>query len=106
MRELSPEDIEKQQSFYFPHHPVATQKLRVLFDGSYKDTNGRSLNDTLHNGPSILPILSSICMRFRMFKFVFSADIVKMYRQICVAANHCSYQRIVWREDKTNPIKH
>jgi len=29
-----------------------------------------------------------------------------MYRQIWVAANHCGYQRIVWREDETIPIKH
>jgi len=29
-----------------------------------------------------------------------------MYRQIWVAANHCGYQRIVWREDETTPIKH
>jgi len=41
-----------------------------------------------------------------MFIFFFSADIVKMKLQISVAANHCSYQRIVWREDKTIPIKH
>jgi len=44
-------------------------------------------------------------MRFRMFKSVFSADIVKMYRQVWVAASHC-FQRIVWREDETTPIKH
>ncbi|XP_070075719.1 uncharacterized protein [Drosophila takahashii] len=106
MRELSPGDIDKGKSFYLPHHPVITQKLRVVFDGSFKDTNGKSLNDALHIGPSILRNLFSICMRFRMFKFVFSADIVKMCRQILVAANHCSYQRIVWRENESTPIKH
>ncbi|XP_070854152.1 uncharacterized protein [Drosophila suzukii] len=106
MRELSAEDIDKKPGFYLPHHPVITQKLRVVFDGPFKDTNGRSLNEALHIGPSILRNLFSICMRFRIFKFVFSADIVKMYRQIWVAANHCGYQRIVWREDETTPIKH
>ncbi|XP_044251340.1 uncharacterized protein [Drosophila takahashii] len=54
MRELSPGDIDKGKSFYLPHHPVITQKLRVVFDGSFKDTNGKSLNDALHIGPSIL----------------------------------------------------
>jgi len=106
MRELSPEDIDKRPSFYLPNHPEITQNLRVAFDGSVKDTNGRSLNEALHIGPSILRNLFSICMRIRMFKFVFSADIVKMYRQIWVAANHCGNQRIVWREDETTPIKH
>ncbi|XP_070854717.1 uncharacterized protein [Drosophila suzukii] len=57
-------------SFYLPQNPVTTQKLRVVFDGSFKDTNGRSLNEALHIGPSILRNLFSICMRFTMFKFV------------------------------------
>jgi len=90
MRELSPEDIDKKSSF----------------DGSFKDTNGPSLNEVLNIGPTILRNLFSICLRFRMFKLVFSADMVKMYRQIWVAANHCSYQGIVCREDETTPIKH
>jgi len=85
MRELSPEEIDKRPSFYLPHHPVITQKLRVVFDGSFKDTNGRSLNEALHIGPSILRNLFSICMRFS-FKFVFSADNVKMYRQTKIVA--------------------
>ncbi|XP_041449657.1 uncharacterized protein LOC121404387 [Drosophila obscura] len=84
MRELSPEDIDKKPCFYLPHHPVITQKLRVVFDGSFKDTSGKALNDALHIGPNI----------------------VKTYRQIWVAVNHCSYQRIVWREDESTPIKH
>jgi len=104
MRELSPEDIGNFAMLLFA--PSSTQKLQVVFNGSFKDTNGRSLNEALHIGPSILRNLFSICKRFRMFKFVFSADIVKMYRQIWVAANHCGYQRIVWREDETTPIKH
>ncbi|XP_070855415.1 uncharacterized protein [Drosophila suzukii] len=74
MRELSPEDIDEKPSFYLPHHSVITQKLRVVFDSSFKDTNGRSLNEALHIGPSILRNLFSICLRFRMFKLVFSAD--------------------------------
>ncbi|XP_041564649.1 uncharacterized protein LOC121467326 [Drosophila elegans] len=106
MRELSPEDIGKKPNFYLPHHPVITQKLRVVFDGSFKDTNGNFLNDALHIGPSILRNLFSICIRFRMFKFVFSADIVKMYRLIWVATKHCSYHRIVWRDDESSLIKH
>jgi len=33
MLELSPEDIDKKHSFYLPHHPVITQKLRVDIRG-------------------------------------------------------------------------
>jgi len=41
-----------------------------------------------------------------MYKFAFSADIVKMFRQICVNEKHRNYQKIVWREDPSDPIKH
>ncbi|XP_050745646.1 uncharacterized protein LOC127011685 [Drosophila biarmipes] len=52
MRELPPEDIDKRPSFYLTHHLVITQKLRVVFDISFKDTNGRSLHEALHIKPS------------------------------------------------------
>jgi len=106
MGELTQEDIDNRTRFYLPHHPVITQKVWIKIDGSFKDSNGRSLNEALHIGPSLLRNLFSIFKRLRMFKFVFWADIVKMYRQIWVAANRSGYQRIVWREDETTPIKH
>ncbi|XP_070854707.1 uncharacterized protein [Drosophila suzukii] len=35
-----------------------------------------------------------------------NADIVKMFRQIWVNEKHRNYQKIVWREDPSDPIKH
>jgi len=50
MLKLSPEDVDK---------------LRVAFDGSIKKTNGKSLNEALHIGPSIqnvhILLLSRYC---------------------------------------------
>ena len=108
MRELSPTEIPINDGrvFYLPHHPVLGKKLRVVFDGSYKDTNGLSLNDSLHIGPSLQKNLFNVCLRFRMHKYVFSADIVKMFRQILISSDDCNYQRIIWREDPSLPIKH
>ncbi|XP_070072192.1 uncharacterized protein [Drosophila takahashii] len=61
-------------------------------DGSFEDVNGHALNDALHFGLSIRRNLFHVCFRFRMYKFVFSADIVKMFRQIWVAPKHRNFQ--------------
>ncbi|XP_068158228.1 uncharacterized protein [Drosophila tropicalis] len=95
-----------KKSFYLPHHPVIGAKLRVVFDGSFQDRDGRSLNDALHIGLCIQRNLFNVCLRFRMHRFVFSADIVKMFRQILVAPEHQNFQRILWREDPEEPLKH
>ncbi|XP_068158453.1 uncharacterized protein [Drosophila tropicalis] len=106
MRELPPDEVNNGQRFYLPHHPVLGRKLRVVFDGSFCDTKGKSLNDYLFTGSSIQRNLFAVCLRFRMYKFVFSADIVKMFRQIWVNNKHRDFQRIVWRERPSDPIKH
>ncbi|XP_070853475.1 uncharacterized protein [Drosophila suzukii] len=106
MREVPPEEIATGNHFFLPHHPVLGRKLRVVFDGSFRDANGKALNDTLFTGPSIQRDLFAVCLRFRMYKFAFSADIVKMFRQIWVNEKHRNYQKIVWREDSSDPIKH
>ncbi|XP_044573411.1 uncharacterized protein LOC123257655 [Drosophila ananassae] len=106
IREIPPSEIPKGRNFYLPHHPVLGRKLRVVFDASYQDAKGMALKDTLSIGPSIQRDLFAVCLRFRMYKYVFSADIVKMFRQIWVSEKHRDYQRIVWREDPSDPIKH
>ena len=60
MERISPEELVQTSGhhFYLPHHAVfkmdsVTTKLRVVFDGSSKDSLGRSLNSTLLVGPSI-----------------------------------------------------
>ncbi|XP_033250921.1 uncharacterized protein LOC117189948 [Drosophila miranda] len=39
MRQLPTEEITSGQHFYMPHHPVLGRKLRVVFDGSFRDAN-------------------------------------------------------------------
>jgi len=99
-----------QQQYYLPHHCVvketsATTKLRVVFDASSKTTSGISLNDALMVGPVLQQDLFSILLRFRRFKHALTADIAKMYRQVLVAEEQTSLQRIVWRDNPVEEIK-
>ena len=50
-------------------------------------------------GPTIQRNLISILIRFRLFTYVITADIIKMYRQILVHPSQTRLQRILWRDD-------
>ena len=43
-------------------------------------------------------------MKFRKYKIVLTADIVKMYRQILFAEDDVYFQRIFWRRSKSEAI--
>lgn len=67
--------------FIIPHHAV-TMKFRVVFNGSAKSSNGVSLNDTQHVGPTVQDKLADILLRFRRYPVAVVADVEKMFRQI------------------------
>lgn len=95
---------------YLPHHAVSkasstTTKVRVVFDGLAKSSSGLSLNDTQLVGPTVQSDLVSTLIRFRQHKYVLSADIAKMYRQILVNPKDRRFQRILWRSDPQSPIE-
>ncbi|XP_046806059.1 uncharacterized protein LOC124419697 [Lucilia cuprina] len=96
--------------YYLPHHCVlkpesTTTKLRVVFDASCKTTTNVSLNDILHTGPRLQEDLYKILLRFRKHRYVFSADIEKMYRQIWISEADRKYQLIFWRWNLEETIK-
>ncbi|KAG8176699.1 hypothetical protein JTE90_003835 [Oedothorax gibbosus] len=108
-QQLKPQD-NGYPGFYLPHHPVfkesTTTSLRVVYNASQKSANGISLNDSLLTGPNIQEKMANILQRWRLYKVAFTADITKMYRMINVAENHQDYQRIIWRDNNSQPIKH
>ncbi|XP_019887192.2 uncharacterized protein LOC109610961 [Ooceraea biroi] len=92
------------EGYYMPHHAVIketsnTTKVRVVFDASAKTSNGVSLNDALLVGPVIQNTLFSHLLRFRVYKYVVTADIEKMYLQIRLHEDDRRYQRVLWRKD-------
>jgi len=103
------EDKKDVPYFYLPHHGVITEtssttKLRVVFNGSAKSSNGVSLNDILMTGPKVQDDLSELVQRFRLHRIVMSADIAKMYRQIWVHPVDRGLQRILWRNTPKQPL--
>ncbi|XP_045542763.1 uncharacterized protein LOC123723612 [Papilio machaon] len=96
------ERTRNERAIYLPHHAVLredkiTTKVRVVFDASSKGSNNISLNDELLIGPRLQEELRSILMRWRMHKICFTADIIKMYRQIRLRKEDTDYHRILWR---------
>ncbi|XP_041631531.2 uncharacterized protein [Drosophila kikkawai] len=99
MHQVSPDD---SSSFYLPHHAVfkpdsTTTKVRVVSNASNPSSNGNSLNDILHAGPVLQSDLTIQILKWRFFRYVFNADITKMYRQIRVNPDHTRFQRILFR---------
>lgn len=98
------------QIVYIPHHAIirehsATTHLRVVFNASSPTSNRSSLNDHLLIGPKLQSDLPSILTRWRQFRYVYIADIAKMYRQILIDKRDVNYQRILWRPDVNSPVE-
>ncbi|XP_058804710.1 uncharacterized protein LOC131671918 [Phymastichus coffea] len=87
--------------YYIPHQAVVkesseTTKVRPVYDASSKTSTGISLNDVLRVGPTIQDSIFEQVLRFRTNKFVVTADIEKMYRQVLVHPENRKYQKILW----------
>lgn len=97
-------------SFYLPHHCVIrpeslTTKLRVVYNGSAHLPNQASLNSQLYVGPKLQNDIFTILLNFRIPKYVLTADISKMFRQLVIHPDHQNYQKILWRFSTSEPIK-
>lgn len=79
--------------------------MRVVFDASAKSSTNVSLNDLLMVGPVVQDDLFAIIMRFRTFKYAFTADLSKMYRQVRLHPSQTSFQRILWRQSANDKLK-
>lgn len=93
----------QSEGYYIPHHPVI-ERFRVVFDASCTTTNGKSVNDIQLAGANLQDKLADVVMRFRFHKYVISADIKKMFRQINIHAEDLKYQRIFWRFNENEPV--
>ncbi|XP_071579066.1 uncharacterized protein [Temnothorax nylanderi] len=101
---MTPSTVERGvNACFLPHHGVlkgsgSDVKIRVVFNGSARTAAGYSLNDFLHAGPNLLPALADVMTRWRRHRYVFTADIVKVYRQILVHPEDRHMQMILWKQ--------
>ncbi|XP_066589184.1 uncharacterized protein [Prorops nasuta] len=99
MEKIKDDTVENDNAWYLPHHAVVQinpWKLRVVFDASRKTCNQSCLNDYLYNGPSLQNELSLILINWRKYRYAFTADVVKMFRQVLVHPADRDCQRILW----------
>lgn len=100
---------QNQLVHYMPHHCVfedsTTTKLRVVYNGSQKTSNFKSLNEQLAIGKVNQRDIFSLLIRFRMFRYVFTADVEKMYKQILIVDSQLDLQRFLYRFSPVEPIK-
>ncbi|BET00524.1 Retrotransposon protein [Nesidiocoris tenuis] len=95
--------------YVIPHHAVfkttgEKRKLRIVFDASFPAPSG-SLNDHLYTGTKLQADITNILLKFRQHRYVFSCDIVKMFRQIWLTPEHRNYLQIVWRPSPEDPLQ-
>ncbi len=92
----------KVGTHYLPHHPVVrknaeTTKVRVVFDASAKSHKSKlSLNDCLHTGPALAPMLYDVLLRMREHKVLLVADVQKAFLQIEIDAEDRNSLRFLW----------
>ncbi len=90
---------------YLPHRAVIredaeTTKLRVVYDASCKDRKTRvSLNDCLHVGPSLTPMIFDVLLRFRANNVALVGDIEKAFLNIEIHPEDRDCLRFLWVKD-------
>ena len=100
-----PEKPDGDHIHYIPHHCVVrdqaeSTKVRIVYDASAKERKyAKSLNDCLHIGPALQPLLYDILIRVRLHKSVLIGDIKKAFLQIEVVPEDRDALRFLWVEN-------
>lgn len=100
--ERVPELEAPDKVHYLPHHAVIrneakTTKVRVVYDASSKEGKGGvSLNDCLHVGPTLSPLLYDILIRFREKRVALVGDIEKAFLNVEVKLRDRDCLRFLW----------
>ena len=98
------DEISAGTTHYIPHSSVIkedrqTTKLRVVYDASSKVAGEISLNECLHPGPNLLPLIFDVLLRFRMNKIALIGDLEKAFLQISINPNQRDLLRFLWFDD-------
>lgn len=107
---MKPSPHLSPNSCYLPHHGVlressTTTKLRVVFNASQKTSSGYSLNSLMEKGANLQQDIQALILRWRTYKYVFTADIEKMYRCIWISDEQQKLQKIIWRDTPDGALR-
>ena len=86
--EKTKESSTSERVFYMPHKPVikenaSTTKVRMVFDASARPhPTANSVNECMHTGPPLQPLLWDILIRARMSTHLLLADLQKAFLQV------------------------
>lgn len=113
MRKNILEEVDESQEcfakHYLPHQPVLTPekdttKFRVIFDASAHYKNRPSLNDVVHQGPTMLPKIYEILLRLRTGPYILLSDVEKAFLQIYLHEDDRDFTRCFWVKDINQPL--
>ena len=95
---IEPERQKEPDSFYLPWFPVIDRsrestKMRIVFDASVKDRNGKSLNSQIASTPNRTNDLLNIILNFRKYRYVVTGDISEMFLRIKMVEADRKYHR-------------
>ena len=97
---------------YMPHRAVSrenveTTKVRIAFDASCKDKqSGISLDQCLHKGPSLTPLIFNILLRFRAGNIVLVGDIERAFLNVQIHPEDRDSLRFLWVASIHNKESH
>nr|XP_034178186.1 uncharacterized protein LOC117603301 isoform X2 [Osmia lignaria] len=60
----------------------------------------------MHTGAKLQLDISDVFLRFRRFRYVFTTDIVKMFRQVAVHPDDWDLQRILWSDSQGKTVSY
>ena len=101
---VSSDELEADNAYYLTHHGVyhkQKNKLRIVFNCSLP-FKGKSLNDSLYQGPDLTNSILGVLLRFRQEKIAFIGDISKMFYQVRVSPENRDYLRFFWLSDSSD----
>ena len=97
--------------YTMPSRPVykdssSSTPIRIVLDASANcRTTNKSLNHLLHRGPSLLPDVAKLMLRFRMHKYVVLTDCSKMFWRVHIAEEDRPFLRYMWKfNEDDDPI--
>ncbi|EFP13529.1 hypothetical protein CRE_10496 [Caenorhabditis remanei] len=102
-------DNDPNLGYYIPYGLVFnkssnTTKVRTVFDASSKKRGEISLNNALHQGPSLIPDLQGILLRLRQGKYLLAGDIEKAFHAIEVNEKDRDALRFIRVRDPERPL--